>query len=178
MSIFNNKTKLSDEPVIRTQQVIQNKNYQDYIFNNPRNDPRNDHNLSSAINIAVQQPGMMCCGESKGTNIYNLNAALDNTQHVTKFFSKSSEQHVYRPYLTIPYLGSGASNITAETSLRYGDNTLLSKDYIRESFTRKEAHDYNSALTPSPIPTEGGVSPNWIRGGTHTRCTYKNTNTK
>lgn len=169
MSLFNIKTKLSDEPIIRTQQVIQNENYQDYVFNNSHT-----NNLSSAINIAVQQPGMMYRGESKGTNIYNLNDAMDNTQHVTDFFSKSKEQHVYRPYLTIPYLGSGASNITSESSLRYGDNTLLSKDYIRESFTRKEAHEYNSDLTPPAIPTEGVA--NWIRGGSHTRCTYKKCN--
>ena len=169
---FNRNTRIGNDFCDNSQKNIQNSTLATYNLNNyfpacP---------MSNPINFATSQPAIMYNGSHQvginGCNI-NENSQLKYTELSRKKAKLSLEQ---RPYLTVPYLGRGKTNVDFETNIRYGDygnnkkstNLLSEKSYIEYHQTPMLKSLQETVSNPSYL-IENSAAEGWIRGGLPSR---------
>ena len=169
---FNRNTRIGNDFCDNSQKNIQNSTLATYNLNNyfpacP---------MSNPINFATSQPAIMFNGSHQvginGCNI-NENSQLKYTELSRKKAKLSLEQ---RPFLTVPYLGRGKTNVDFETNIRYGDygnnnkttNLLSEKSYIEYHQTPMLKSLQETVSNPSYL-IENSAAEGWIRGGLPSR---------
>ncbi len=165
---FNNMTGLSEDTCGISERDIQNNKYGSYYTKNFFSHLCGDRSL---IDMATSQP-----------NVFFKDGVGDcNMGDETKLRGQGDVRHPgrimlrERPYLSVPYLGKGASKPDIESMLMLGTVSTLKKD--AKILTEKSLGNEQVDLVPSLQKTiqnpsnlvEGEALDGWIRGGLPTR---------
>lgn len=169
---FHENTRIGNDTCDLSQRSIQNGLSATYNLNNYYPDCP----MSNTINFATSQPAVMFKGSHQiginGCNI-NENSELKFTE-LTK--QKCKLNLTQRPFLTVPYLGRGKSNIELESQIQHGDRATNKKSafpisetsYINYSNTPMLKSLQETINNPSNL-VEGVAAEGWIRGGLPSR---------
>lgn len=170
--IFNQTTRIGNDSCDQTQRNIQNGLSSTYNLNNYFPDCPMDNYIS----FATSQPAVMYKGSNQvGINGCNIDENSDlKLSELSKVKGKITLTQ--RPYLTVPYLGRGKSDITLETQIQQGDiannrksiNPLSEKSYIDYHNTPMIKSLQDSVSNPDNL-IEGVAAEGWIRGGLPSR---------
>ena len=132
--------------------------------------------MDNYISFATSQPAVMYKGSNQvGINGCNIDENSDlKISELSKVKGKITLTQ--RPYLTVPYLGRGKSDITLETQIQQGDiannrksiNPLSEKSYIDYHNTPMIKSLQDTVSNPDNL-IEGVAAEGWIRGGLPSR---------
>tara|TARA_R110002072_G_scaffold76776_4_gene179813 strand:+ start:4539 stop:5201 length:663 start_codon:yes stop_codon:yes gene_type:complete len=176
---FNNNDRLGFDSCIDDQRAIQNKKASGYLLENFR--PYCP--MDSAINLATSQPNVFFNGSSPvGINGCNVN---ENSDLLFSKISKPACKLTLEPrlFLTVPYLGRGASNIPLEDELRQSQSITNKKSVNNLSEVSYQSYsnyplidEIQSKINNPQYLVEGVADKNWIRGGLPSREVARNQN--
>lgn len=173
--MFENLSRLGDDVTTLSEKNIMNSNFGSY---NTTNFFNQRDCLQHPINIATSQPNIFM---SSGKNSVGLNGcAVDEDSSVRIHTMQTNEKgrvNLYtRPFLTVPYLGRGASSIDDETRLKQGDYNSNRKTATNLSEEPHVDHsEYplidsirHTVTNPNNL-VESSADKSWIRGGVPSR---------
>jgi len=170
--IFNKMARIGNDTCDISQRNIQSVNNANYMLENyyptcP---------MSTAMNFALAQPNIFYNGSHQvgigGCNIDENNELLFSDLSKPKCRISLFE----RPFLTVPYLGRGPSNVVLESQIQQGNNNINKKSTSTTSEVSHFAH-HAYPLIPQIRATinnpanlvEGEAAEGWIRGGLPSR---------
>lgn len=176
---FNNTDRIGLESNVEDQRSIQDKKASSYLLENyypycPMN---------NAINLATSQPNVFLNG-SNPVGINNCNVD-ENSELLYGKLSKPSCKLTLEPrlFLTVPYLGKGSCDITAEDQLRQGNFEINKKSVTNFSEVSYQSYsnyplisEIQSKINNPKYLVEGAADKNWIRGGVPSREIARNEN--
>jgi hypothetical protein len=172
---FNNMTRSRTETVDKTNQILMDNKFGDYILTSYFSDNnRDDHEK-----IALSQPGVMFDGTSWSShginaNTVDIDSALIIKNENARSLEKLSLQQ--RPFMTVPYLGRGSADTALESQLRQGDivgNKKSVSTITEQSFMNNQMYPLIDSIketitNPKYLVQEAALD-GWIRGGVATR---------
>lgn len=176
---FNNNDRIGFDSCIDDQRSIQDRKASNYLLENyypycP---------MSSAIDFATSQPNVFYNGSNPvGINGCNVN---ENSELLYNKISKPACKLTLEPrlFLTVPYLGRGAGNVSVEDELRQG-KTIINKKSVN-NLSEVSYQNYSNyplideiqnKITDAKYLVEGVADKNWIRGGLPSREIARNQN--
>ena len=170
--LFDNISRIGNDSCDQTNKNKQNIEASNYILEN-----YNVYNpVSSAINLAINQPNVFLRGSPKG----GINSNNIDENSILQFSKPTNmrERGIYqeRLFSTVPYLGKGPSNIGLETTLMTGDYNSKRKSVDPNSEVSNINYSYyplipsiETTVTNPANLVEGVAAPGWIRGGVPSR---------
>jgi hypothetical protein len=170
--MFDNISRIGTDNCDITNKNIQNTHASNYVLENYSvYSP-----INNTINLATNQPNVFYQGSPNGG--INGSKIDDNSELKLSKLSKSRERSSYqeRIFSTVPYLGRGPTNVTAES--RLVTNSLNSNRKTSDSNSEVDHTNYvYYPLIPSLEATisnpanlvEGVAAEGWIRGGIPSR---------
>ena len=176
---FNNSDRLGNDFCVNDQRTIQDIKASNYLLENyypycP---------MSSAIDFATSQPNVFYHGSSPvGINGCNVNQSSELL--LTKM-SKPACKLTLEPrlFLTVPYLGRGAGNVTVEDDLRQGKTVQNKRSVNNTSEVSFQSYsncplisEIQEKITNPKYLVEGVADENWVRGGVPSREIARNNN--
>lgn len=176
---FNNNDRLGLDSCIEDQKTIQDKKASSYLLENFR--PYCP--MDNAINFATSQPNVFYNGSSQvGINGCNVNESSDLLYNkITKPACKLTLEP--RLFLTVPYLGRGAGNVSVEDELRQGQTIINKKSVTNLSEVSHQNYrnyplidEIQSKINDPKYLVEGVADENWVRGGLPSREIARNQN--
>jgi len=179
-SLFDNISRIGNDNMDLTNKNIQNMNAANYQLKNySLGIP-----MQKTIDLATRQPNIFYKGTNEGDidgKLVDVNSKLKFSNN-TKLRGRNLLQK--RPFLSVPYLGKGKSNVAVESDLIYGDTISSRKTEVQNGENNYLSYAYTPLLpeleqyinTPSNC-IEGAASENWIRGGYATRGLNREQNT-
>ena len=174
---FNNNDRLGLDSCTEDQRTIQDKKASSYLLEKYR--PYCP--MDSAIDFATSQPNIFYNGSSpvgiNGCNVTESSELLYNK--ISKPVCKLTLEP--RLFLTVPYLGRGAGNISVEDDLRQGTQNLNKKSITNLSEVSYQNYsnypligEIQSTITNPKNLVEGVADKNWVRGGIPSREMARN----
>ena len=174
---FHNMSQLSNDNYSLTERTKQSEKINNYLTE------KYESCSSKALQVALEQPAMLIKGSigNSGCDVDKF-SKLRNGAIQTNEPCKLSLQE--RMFATIPYLGKGVFNPTAESELIHGDfidrnksvNTVMDKPFSTQ-YTPLIPELKKTISNPTNL-VEQSADENWIRGGVATRDTYRNKSDK
>lgn len=185
-SVFSNTGRIGNDKTSISQQNIQDNAFANYMLQNPY---LKDSTMKKPIEFATNQlninysaPGGK--GHQVGLGGHNID---DNSKVVLGALNTNPNcklSLVQRPFLTVPFLGRGASNAVLESQLQQGDSVTNRKTITglsEVSYASRSNYpllpSIQGAINNSKYLVESDASSDWMRGGVPTRELAKqNTN--
>ena len=169
---FNKMARIGNDTCDISQRNIQSVNSANYMMENYYPSCP----MSNAIDFATSQPNVFYNG-SQQVGIGGCNIDENSKLTLTDLTRPKCRISLFeRPFLTVPYLGRGPSNVVLESQIQQG-NTNINRKSV--STTTETSHfNYNSyPLIPQLQATinnpsnlvEGEAAEGWIRGGLPSR---------
>jgi hypothetical protein len=169
---FYNTTRLGDDQCDMSQRTVQNSNAANYMLHNFKPAcPMND-----AIDFATSQPNVNYTG-SHQVGINGCNIDENSTLLMSELLKpKCRISLLQRPFVTVPFLGKGRSDIILESQIQQGDFANNRKSANPSSEISHMTYR-NTPMIPSLQSTitnpanliEGVAAEGWIRGGVPSR---------
>jgi hypothetical protein len=169
---FYNTTRLGDDQCDQSQRNVQNSHAATYMLNNFR--PACP--MGNAVEFATSQLNVNYTGSHQvgigGCNIDD-NSELSLTDLMRP---KCRISLLQRPFLTVPFLGRGQSDIVLESQMQQGD-FANNKKSVNPSSEISHIQYFHTPMIPSLQSTvtnpanlvEGVAAEGWIRGGLPSR---------
>ena len=172
---FNNMTRSRAETVDRSNQILMDNKFSDYVLTSYFS----DNNRGDYEKVALAQPGVMFDGTSWSSHGVNANTVdIDSALIIQNKNSRSLEKLSLqqRPFMTVPYLGRGSADTTLESQLRQGDivgNKKSVSTVTEQSFMNNQMYPLIDSIketitNPKYLVQEAALD-GWIRGGVATR---------
>jgi hypothetical protein len=169
---FNNMSNLLEDSCTLSQRNVQNSSASTYMTQNfypacP---------MGKAIDFATQQPNVFYNG-SHQVGINGCNIDTNSELKLSKISKPPCRINLLeRPYLTVPYLGRGQSNVILEAQLQQGDQ-IVNKKSVNPSSEVSYLNYSNYPLIPEIEQNvtnpnnliESEAAAGWIRGGLPSR---------
>ena len=176
---FNNNDRLGLDTCVEDQRSIQDKNACNYLLENfhpycP---------MDNAIKIATSQPNIFYNGSnSVGINGCNIN---ESSKLLHNKISKPPCKLTLEPrlFLSVPYLGKGALNVSIEDDLRHCQSVTNRKSVTNLSEISYQNYsnyplidEIQGKISNPQYLVEGAADSTWVRGGLPSREIVKNRN--
>jgi hypothetical protein len=169
---FNNMTQINNDECALSQSNVQNTEASNYMVKNfypacP---------MTNAMNFALQQPNIFYNG-SHQVGIEGCNIDTNSQLTMSRISKPPCRLNLLeRPFVTVPYLGRGRSNVNMESQLQQGEQFFNSKStnpssevsYINYKNYPLIPEIENTITNPSNL-IEGEAAAGWIRGGLPSR---------
>ena len=167
---FNQMTRIGDDYTDVSERNIQNVNSANYLLDNLNTSCP----MTKTISFATSQPNVNYSGGYTAGCLINESSELLNTAISRPKVKLSLNQ---RPYLTVPYLGRGQSNVVLETQILQGGDLVNNKKSVNPSSEINHTTYSFTPMLPSLQATitnpanliENIAAEGWIRGGLPSR---------
>lgn len=175
---FNQMSRIGNDYTDMSQINVQNINAANYQLDNFNASCP----MTKAIAFATSQPNVNYTG-SHQVGIGGCNIDQSSELEMSLLSRPSTKISLnQRPYLTVPYLGRGESNVALETRLLQGGDIANNKKSANPTSEISFMHYSNTPLIPSLKATinnpanlvEGVAAEGWIRGGLPSRELARN----
>jgi hypothetical protein len=172
---FFNNGRIGADNVDNTQRNMENTRYSSYVLSNYFAEPAEN----SHVNFATEQPNVMFSGAMNGPGLIGGLVDMDSNLVYKSQQERSLEKLSLnqRPFLTVPYLGKGPFDPTAESQLQQTDSFSNNKKSVNTISEISYIPITNYPLIPSIQDTvtnpaylvEGVAMDGWVRGGASSR---------
>ena len=169
---FNNMTSLLNDNCTMDQRNVQNMSASNYMVENfYQSCP-----MTKAINIATLQPNVFYNG-SQQVGINGCNIDTNSELKLSKISKPPCRINLLeRPFITVPFLGRGKSDVLLESQLQQGDQ-IINKKSVNPSSEKSYINYHHYPLIPEIAGTisnpnnliEASADETWIRGGMPSR---------
>ena len=178
-NLFNNTTRITEDNSDKSQQNIQNVAQANWCLTNYGS---SDCNMTKSIDFALSNgPGINYSG-SHQVGIGGCQIDTNSELTIPRDLRPVGKLGLFeRPFLTVPYLGRGAVNISEESFLMRGTSNSNKKT---ANPTKSQINRKMTPLIPEVASTinnpanlvEGVADEGWIRGGLPSRELTKDKN--
>ena len=167
---FNQMTRIGDDYTDVSERNIQNMNSANYLLDNLNT----SCSMNKTISFATSQPNVNYSGSYTAGCHINESTELSHTA-ISRPKTKLSLNQ--RPYITVPYLGRGQSNVVLETQILQGGDLVNNKKSVNPSSEINHTKYSFTPMLPSLQATinnpanliENIAAEGWIRGGLPSR---------
>jgi len=178
---FHTMSRIGNDVADDTQKTVQNVRESNYIVSNFRG---GDCTMKRPIALATSQPSMFCKGGNSiaadGCNIDESSELLIGGSAISK--SRSKLTLAPRAFLSVPYMGKGATDPDLEANLRHGEMATNRKSVRPDSeLSYTDYHHYplipevKRNIQNSQRMVEESAADGWIRGGVPSRSLVRET---
>jgi hypothetical protein len=169
---FNKMARIGNDTCDISQKNIQSVNNANYMLENYYPSCP----MSSAIDFATSQPNIFYNG-SQQVGIGGCNIDENSELLLTDLSRPKCRVSLFeRPFLTVPYLGRGPSNIVLESQIQQGNTNINRKSISTTSETSHFSHhayplipQIKATISNPANLVEGEAAEGWIRGGLPSR---------
>jgi hypothetical protein len=167
---FNQMSRIGNDSTDLSERNIQNANSANYLLENLNTSCP----MNKAISFATSQPDVYYSGG------YTAGCFIDQSSDLERSLLSKPKTRIslnQRPYLTVPYLGRGQSNVVLETQMLQGADLANNRKSANPSSELSYVNYSSTPLIPSVQATinnpsnliESIAAEGWIRGGLPSR---------
>ena len=165
---FNQNSRIGNDFCDSSQENLQNRKSSSYLLT----DFKPDCNMKKTINHATSQPNINFSGSIDGG--FSSCVVEANSKLLLNHLSRDKERIMllHRPYLSVPYLGSGPMNPLVESKIQQSElnenkkslNPSSEECYMKYNNTPLLPNIKSNINNPVHI-VEEAADPKWTRGG-------------